>query len=139
MNNLPRVSMCPVVQWPAHLCVALLVLVSLPLHAEEEAPAMDELTVCAVYHRMLAASFRRSRNLPVMADMEQEKMEDLIRRARDAAVSEYGEEMAEEMFLDAWRESLAYMTDQINRNYENVRRLKSRYGNRCRKLATSAP
>ncbi len=104
-------------------------------YAEDGNPAsMDELSTCAVYHRMLAAALRRDRDLPEMARLEQEKMDHFVARAKTAAGEEYGEELAEEMFLDAWRANIEYMTDQINRNYENVRRLKSRYGNRCRKL-----
>ena len=72
-----------------------------------------------------------------MADLESEKMDTLVKRSKLAAAEKYGEDLAEEYFLEDWREVLAYMTDQINRNYENVSVLKSRYKNRCDRLGAS--
>lgn len=92
---------------------------------------MGEYTTCAVYHRMLAGSLRRKQGLQNLADLASEKMEFFVDEAKKIAVEEYGEELGEEMFLDEWRAELAYMTDQINRNYENISRLKFRYNERC--------
>jgi hypothetical protein len=105
--------------------------------AETEPVSMDDYTTCAVYHRMMAGSFRLKENLQLMADLETEKMEDLIKMAKLAAAEEYGEESAEEYFLEEWRDVLAYMTDQINRNYENASVLKARYKKRCDRLGTT--
>ena len=98
---------------------------------------MDDYTTCAVYHRMMAGSFRLKGNLQLMVDLETEKMADLIKKAKLAAAEEYGEESAEEYFLEEWRDVLAYMTDQINRNYENVSVLKARYKKRCDRLGAT--
>jgi len=95
---------------------------------------MDEYTTCAVYHRMMAGSFRLKGNLQLMADLESEKMDDFIKKAKLAAAVEFGQETAEEYFLEEWRDVLAYMTDQINRNYENASVLKIRYKKRCDRL-----
>ena len=86
---------------------------------------------------MIAGSFRLKGNLELMAELETEKMDDLVKEAKLAAVEEYGEESAEEYFLEEWRYVLAYMTDQINRNYENVSVLKGRYKKRCDRLGAS--
>ena len=76
-------------------------------------------------------------DLQIMADLESEKMDDLIKMSKLAAAEEYGEASAEEYFLEEWRDVLAYMTDQINRNYENVSVLKARYKKRCDRLGAS--
>lgn len=103
--------------------------------AETEPVSMGEYTTCAVYHRMMAGSFRMKGDLQIMADLESEKMDDLINMSKLAAAEEYGKATAEEYFLEEWRDVLAYMTDQINRNYENVSVLKARYKERCDHLA----
>lgn len=105
--------------------------------AETESVSMDDYTTCAVYYRMMAGSFRLKGNLQLMADLETEKMDDLIKGAKLAAAEEYGEELAEEYFLEEWRDVLAYMTDQINRNYENASVLKARYKKRCDRLGAT--
>ncbi len=102
--------------------------------AEAETISMDEYTTCAVYHRMMAGSFRLKSNLAPMADLEAEKMDKFVKKAKLAAVEEYGETAAEDYFLEEWRNMLAYMTDQINRNYENVSVLKVLYRKRCDRL-----
>ena len=96
---------------------------------------MSDYTICAVYHRMIVGSIQRSgRDLQVLAEIEREKMESLIKKAKHLARKEFGDELGEELFLDEWRAILGSMTNQINRNYENVSRLKYRYKNRCRAL-----
>lgn len=103
--------------------------------AEVLPATMSDYTICAVYHRMIIGSIqRKGRNLQVIEDLEREKMDSLIKTAKQLARKEYGDELAEELFLDEWRAILADMTDQINRNYENVTRLKYRYRNRCSAL-----
>ena len=116
--------------------MVLLLNVSL-VFAETEPVSMGEYTTCAVYHRMMAGSFRMKGDLQVMADLEAEKMDDFIERSKLAAAEDYGEASAEEYFLEEWRDVLAYMTDQINRNYENVSVLKARYKKRCDRLGAS--
>ena len=107
------------------LLIVLLLIASL-VFAETEPVSMDDYTTCAVYHRMMAGSFRLKG--------ESEKMDDFIKMSKLAAAEEYGEASAEEYFLEEWRDVLAYMTDQINRNYENVSVLKARYKKRCDRL-----
>ena len=118
------------------LLIVLLLSASL-VFAKTEPVSMADYTTCAVYHRMMAGFFRQKGNLQLMADLESEKMDTLVKRSKLAAAEEYGEDLAEEYFLEDWREVLAYMTDQINRNYENVSVLKSRYKNRCDRLGAS--
>ena len=110
-----------------------LLLASTSSFAEPTSPTMNDYTVCAVYHRMMVGSFQRSgRDFQAMA--EREKMDSLIKKAKHLARGEYGDELAEELFLDEWRAILANMNDQINRNYVNISRLKYRYKNRCSAL-----
>ncbi len=118
------------------LLSVLLLISSLPF-AETKSASMGDYTTCAVYHRMIAGSFRLKSGLQVMADLEAEKMDDFIKRSKHAAAEEYGEAFAEEYFLEEWRDVLAYMTDQINRNYENVSVLKGRYKKWCGHLGSS--
>lgn len=82
-------------------------------------------------------SSRHGRDLGALAETEQNKMNKLMALARERASAEYGEDMAEEMFQSEWRASLREMTDVINRNYENIRRLKVRYDTRCEKMAAA--
>ncbi|MCH7742951.1 MAG: hypothetical protein IIB71_09870 [Proteobacteria bacterium] len=103
--------------------------------AESPEATMSDYTLCAVYHRMMIGSIQRSgRDLQVIVQIEREKMDALIKKAKHLARKEFGDELAEELFLDEWRAILGSMTNQINRNYENVSRLKYRYKNRCRAL-----
>jgi hypothetical protein len=118
------------------LLIVLLLIASL-VFAETEPASMDDYTTCAVYHRMMAGSFRLKGDLQIMADLESEKMDGFIKMSKLAAAEEYGEASAEEYFLEEWRDVLAYMTDQINRNYENVSVLKARYKKRCDRLGAS--
>jgi hypothetical protein len=107
--------------------------------AEPPVASMADYTTCAVYHRMMVGAFQRGgRDMGIMADMEREKMDLLIRNAKLQAREEYGDDLAEELFQEEWRATLADMTNQINRNYENVSRLKYRYKNRCSALHEKA-
>jgi len=119
------------------ILLIVLLLISSLVFAETESVSMGDYTTCAVYHRMMAGSFRMKGGLQVMADLEAEKMDDFIKMSKLAAAEDYGEASAEEYFLEEWRDVLAYMTDQINRNYENVSVLKGRYKKWCDRLGSS--
>ncbi|MBT5684810.1 MAG: hypothetical protein HON77_21180 [Gammaproteobacteria bacterium] len=119
------------------ILLIVLLLISSLVFSETESVSMGDYTTCAVYHRMMAGSFRMKGGLQVMADLEAEKMDDFIERSKLAAAEDYGEASAEEYFLEEWRDVLAYMTDQINRNYENVSVLKGRYKKWCDRLGSS--
>lgn len=107
------------------------VILLLAFQGYAQSPSMSDYTTCAVYHRMLASAFKRDRDLPIMAELEIEKMDAFISKAKEATVTEYGEDLAEELFQDEWNAVLMAMTDQINRSYKNVSRLKVRYRGRC--------
>lgn len=104
---------------------------------------MEAYVTCAVYHRMMAGSFRRVRQMPELADLEFEKMNEHIRLAKVAGKVEFGGTEAvdteidtevEAVFLESWKYNLNQMENKINRNYENVSRLTYIYKNKCRKL-----
>ncbi len=120
--------------------VVILSLAALPVSnvlAQEVGYDQSDYTTCAVYHRMFVGYFQRVKNLPTMAELEKEKMTLLMERAQEMAVADFGDEFGEEMFQEEWQAVLAEMTDRINRNYENVSRLKGFYQNRCRKVLDS--
>jgi len=117
---------------PLRILSFIILLLAFQVRAEQ--PSMSDYTTCAVYHRMLASSFKRERNLQILAELEMEKMDTLISRAKAAGIEEYGEELVEELFQDEWNAALSDMTDQINRSYKNVPRLKYRYKDRCAAL-----
>lgn len=125
--------------------LALLVACSPAWSAEQAAtdstpaPGMSEYVTCAVYFRMVVGSMspRYGRDLGALADIEKEKMTRAIELGRERAVAEFGSDLATEMFDSEWRAVLADMTDQINRNYENVSNLKVRYDRRCEALMKS--
>lgn len=105
--------------------------------------SMEAYVTCAVYHRMMAGSFTRVRQMPELAGLESEKMNEHIRLAKVAGRVEFGEAEAvdteidtevEAVFLESWKYNLNQMENKINRNYENVSRLTYIYKNRCRKL-----
>jgi len=104
--------------------------------APEAAPSMADYTTCAVYFRMVVGSMSRrsDRDLGPLAELEQEKLNRAMALARQQAVEEYGEDLAEEIFQEQWRAVLADMTTIINRNYQNIRRLSVRYDNWCEAL-----
>jgi len=112
----------------------LLLTVSTAFGESKPATAKDY-TTCAVYHRMVVGSFmQRDGNMQIMVDLEREKMDALIAKAKSAGIKEHGEDAAEDIFLKAWRSTLADMTDRINRNYENISQLKYTYKERCDEL-----
>ena len=113
------------------LCLIILVA---SFQARAEPASMEDYTTCAVYHRMLASAFKRDRDLQIMAELEIEKMNSFINRAKTAGTEEYGQDLVEQLFQDEWNAVLADMTDQINRSYQNVSRLKVRYKSRCAAL-----
>ena len=101
--------------------------------------SMEAYVTCAVYHRMMAGSFTRVRQMPELAGLESEKMNEHIRLAKVAGRVEFGGTEAvdteiEAVFSESWKYNLNQMENKINRNYENVSRLKYIYKNRCRKL-----
>jgi hypothetical protein len=113
------------------LCFLVLLL---SFQARAESASMEDYTTCAVYHRMLASAFKRNSDLQIMAELEIEKMNSFINRAKTVGTEEYGQDLVEQLFHDDWNAVLSDMTDQINRSYQNVRRLKSRYKTRCAAL-----
>jgi hypothetical protein len=105
--------------------------------------SMEAYVTCAVYHRMMAGSFTRVRQMPELAGLESEKMNEHIRLAKVAGRVEFGGTEAvdteidtevEAVFSESWKYNLNQMENKINRNYENVSRLTYIYKNRCRKL-----
>ena len=122
----------------------MLLWASSPSRAEEQgtapAPGMTDYVTCAVYYRMVVGSMspRHGRDLGPLADIARDKMSTAIELARSSAAGEFGKEHAEEKFQSAWRATLNDMTDQINRNYDNITLLRSRYGNRCEQLIKGA-
>jgi hypothetical protein len=106
----------------------------LSFQAQAESASMEDYTTCAVYHRMLASAFKRDSDLQIMAELEIEKMNSFISSAMTVGTEEYGQDLVEQLFQDDWNAVLSDMTDQINRSYQNVSRLKPRYKTRCAAL-----
>lgn len=117
------------------LRILCLIILLVSFQAQAEPASMEDYTTCAVYHRMLASAFKRDRDLQIMAELEIEKMNSFITSAKTAGTEEYGQDLVEQLFQDEWNAVLSYMTDQINRSYQNVSRLKVRYKTRCAALA----
>ena len=100
-----------------------------------QADTMAEYTLCAVYHRMIASQLSREQQLDDLADIEKEKMQDMITLAKAAANQEQGIEFGAEAFLDEWRYHIGQMEKRIDKNYANMYRLKYRYREHCQKVA----
>ena len=85
---------------------------------------------CAVYYRMVAGSFKRQGN-GILAAPALNRMNLMITRTKTL-----GEALGntEADYLNDWSDTLGVMTDQMNRNYDNIRQLKTRYQNRCKAL-----
>ena len=100
--------------------------------AEPGAPAAqyDKHLTCAVYYRMVAGSFKRQGN-GILAAPALDQMNLMITRTK-ALGAALGHTEAD--YLSDWSDTLGVMTDQMNRNYDNIRRLKTRYQNRCKAL-----
>ncbi len=98
--------------------------------APADTAGFEDYATCAVYFRMVVGGMR-SRGAGALASIEQEKMDRMIEMAK-------GKAAAEEDFNAAWRRILADMTDTINRNYQNVSRLKYRYDDRCEALLSAS-
>lgn len=124
-------------------CLALVLLGWLPiLHAGNKqikpVTAMRAHTTCAVYFRMIAGSIEANAgDDSALAYLPKGKMSALADAARSDAVKAYGSEHAEARFDVAWRSILADMTDQINRNYRNITRLRVRYEDGCEAMYKS--
>ena len=93
--------------------------------------SMTNYTICAVYHRMLAGAMRRKGNLGALVDVQIEKMNRFVELAKRSSQKEYGPELGEEIFNDEWAAIQVEMTDQINRNFDNISRLRLRYQVSC--------
>lgn len=102
---------------------------------------MYDYVTCAVYFRMIVGSMsaRNGSDLGTLVEIEREKMNKAMALGRASANEEYGAAMADEMFDSQWRDVLADMTDQINRNYQNIHRLKYRYEDRCETIVKDPP
>ena len=85
---------------------------------------------CAVYYRMVAGSFKRQGN-GILAAPALDRMNLMITRTK-ALGAALGRTEAD--YLSDWSDTLGVMTDQMNRNYDNIRQLKTRYQNRCKAL-----
>ena len=85
---------------------------------------------CAVYYRMVAGSFKRQGN-GILAAPALDQMNLMITRTK-ALGAALGHTEAD--YLSDWSDTLGVMTDQMNRNYDNIRQLKTRYQNRCKAL-----
>jgi len=122
----------------ATIAVAIVTLLSIGHTGatDTSAPSMDDYVVCAVYYRMIVGSMSPGYGSghTELIDIPKQNMADMMELARTAASAEYGEELGEELFQDQWRAEFQDMTDQINRNYDNIIRLKVRYDKRCHDL-----
>ena len=100
--------------------------------AETDASAAqyDKHLTCAVYYRMVAGSFKRQGN-GILAAPALARMNLMITRTK-ALGAALGH--TETDYLSDWSDTLGVMTDQMNRNYDNIRQLKTRYQNRCKAL-----
>ena len=100
--------------------------------AEPGAPAAqyDKHLTCAVYYRMVAGSFKRQGN-GILAAPALDQMNLMITRTKALGAAS-GHTEAD--YLSDWSDTLGVMTDQMNRNYDNIRQLKTRYQNRCKAL-----
>ncbi len=103
-------------------------------------PGLTDYVRCAMFHRMMAASFssRFGSGLESLQIVETEKMQAFVKHSRELAEKDFPDE-AKDIFNDEWQFYLKDMFDQINRNYKNVSRLKYRYRERCAKLAENLP
>ena len=54
-----------------------------------------------------------------------------IERAKQLNRETYGEELGTEIFNDEWAAIQLDMTDKINRNYDNISKLRLRYKESC--------
>ena len=108
---------------------------------EPAAGSMDDYVTCAVYYRMIAGSMsaRYGSGQDELATIPKENMALMMEMAQSAATREFGKEFGEELFQDQWRAVFTEMTDQINRNYDNIAKLKYRYDRRCRRLGGKSP
>ena len=101
--------------------------------AEPGAPAAqyDKHLTCAVYYRMVAGSFKRQGN-GILATPALDRMNLMITRTKTL-----GEALGntEADYLNDWSDTLGVMTDQMNRNYDNIRQLKTRHQKRCKALS----
>jgi len=115
------------------------ILTSFTCFAEEEVTSeygVNDYVQCAVFHRMMAASFsaQYGSGLESLQISETEKLQSFVKHAKKTAELD-NPETAEEVFNEEWQYYLREMFDEINRSYKNVSRLKYRYRQRCAKLA----
>ena len=110
----------------------ILALTTLPFWSLIAEESMTRYTICAVYHRMMVGAMRQKGNLGALADVHMERMNLFLEQAKRSSHEEYGEELGEEIFSDEWAAIQSDMTDQINRNYNNISRLRLRYQVPCK-------
>lgn len=79
---------------------------------------------------MVAGSFKRSGN-GILAEPALDRMTIMIEKAKQMSEA-LGNDEAD--YLSDWSDTLNLLTDQMNRNYKNIRQLKARYQNRCTAL-----
>lgn len=119
------------------LVVIIMMLCLDAVEASDSPPgSMDDYVTCAVYYRMIVGSLssRFGSDLAELVNIQKENMYKMMVMARSAATEEYGKDLGEDLFQDQWQAIFMDMTDQINRNYDNIAKLKYRYNQRCRKL-----
>ena len=101
-----------------------------PRKLDAPAAQYNKHLTCAVYYRMVAGSFKRQGN-GILAAPALDRMNLMITRTK-ALGAALGHTEAD--YLSDWSDTLGVMTDQMNRNYDNIRQLKTRYQNRCKAL-----
>ena len=94
-------------------------------------PSYERVLTCAVYYRMTAGQLRQNQHTALAAGAI-EKMQALIERGRELG-AENG--LTASDYDRDWSAKVTEMTDRINRNYANIRLLKSRYARPCETLS----
>lgn len=96
----------------------------------DERPSYETVLTCGVYYRMVAGQLRKNQNDVLAADAIG-TMHVFIEKGRDIG-SRKG--LTATDFDSDWSDKVGEMTDRINRNYANIRQLKSRYAQACAEL-----
>ena len=95
-----------------------------------QGPSYDQVLTCAVYYRMIAGQLRQSQSAS-LATGAIEKMEILMAQSRK--IGEF-EGLTTADYDKNWSIKVTALTDQINRNYANIRQLKVRHAKPCAAL-----
>jgi len=97
-----------------------------------------EYVTCAVYFRMLIGALKINTNdLSTLEDVYKDQMNRTIQAGRQLARQEWGEEDADKEFDLEWKSVYGDMSDQIDKNFTKIRRLKMRYADRCDQMGKS--